>query len=98
MSCAGDSADRGLAGAEVSAEITREQWLKALAEAEPTPDNDPNTLTRAELCEVFGLAKSAVGERMARMVKAGKAIRTTKVIVDGAGRRLRVSAYRLVEK
>lgn len=82
----------------MSAEISREQWLKALDEAEPQIDNDPSVLTRADLCELLGLAKTAVGERIARMVKAGKAIRTTKVIADGAGRRIRVSAYRLVEK
>lgn len=82
----------------MSVEISREQWLKALDEAQPKVEDDPTLLTVLELCEVFGLGRTAMRERVKLMVKAGTAIKSSKWIVDVTGRRQRASAYRLVKK
>jgi hypothetical protein len=81
----------------MSTEITREQWLKALGEADAPLVNEPGVMTRAELCALFGRGHSATQERITKLVAAGKATRTWKWIVDGSGRRQRVPAYRLVQ-
>ena len=75
--------------------ISRDEWLAAMGEAD-TP-NDPDALTKLELCALLKISRSAMQERLARMLAEGKATRTTKMTKDGMGRRLRVPAYKLVK-
>ena len=82
----------------MSADISREQWLKALSEADTPPVNEPGVLTRAELGELFGLGRAATLERLAKLVKAGKAVQTWKWITVGGSYPRRVPAYRLVQE
>ena len=79
----------------MSEAISRDEWLAALGEAD-TP-NDPDALTKQELCGLLKVSRSAVQERLARLLAEGKATRTTKIVKDGMGRRLRVPAYKLVK-
>jgi hypothetical protein len=77
--------------------ITREEWLKALQDAEePVDAADPNVLTATELQAVFGVGRSATQERIARLIAAGKAKMTTKRVRFVDGRVYTVPAYRLV--
>jgi hypothetical protein len=77
--------------------ITREEWLKALQDAEgPIEPADPDVLTVRELQTVFGVGRSATQERIARLMAAGKARATTKQLRASDGRMRIVPAYRLV--
>jgi predicted transcriptional regulator len=76
--------------------ITRDAWLAALEETMPQPVNDPNAFTREELAEYLGCSWSTAKRQGERLVKAGKAERTTKqIIVKGNGRLMTATAYRL---
>lgn len=75
--------------------ITRDEWLKALSQAETS---DPDALTAAEIRALTGVSKSATTTQIAALVKAGKARRTWKQITQVDGYRRRVPAYVLLIK
>ena len=76
--------------------IDRDAWAQALRELAPI-DNDPSTLTMAELGEMFGMSRTALQSRVRKMLADGKIERSMKFIIDATGRRQRVAAYRLVK-
>lgn len=82
------------------AEISREEWLAALDEARETsqPKGDPESLTRAELQDLFGLQRSRTDERIKQMLKLGSVERTQKAVALNDGRVRLVPSYRLVKK
>ena len=76
-------------------EIAREAWLRALGESGEPPD--PDALTAMELADLLGLGQTAVRVRLEKLLRAGKATKAWKTVIDSAGRTQRVTAYRLVE-
>lgn len=78
---------------------TRDDWLKAVAEAGlPERTNDPDALTAPEFADLFDppLHVQTARRRLEAMVKAGLARRTQKQTAGSDGRRLAVTAYTLV--
>lgn len=73
----------------MSSGISRDEWIAALNEAQPV--NDPAALTVTELAELIGISKPAARLRIAALVKAKRAIPTTKRVYRSI-----VPAYRLV--
>jgi hypothetical protein len=73
--------------------ISRDEWLKALGEDMP---NDPAALTTYEIATLLGLERTAAKDRVRRLLQEGKAMRACKWIVNGAGVRTRVPAYKLI--
>ena len=78
-----------------SSRITRDEWLSALGDAaQPV---DPDALSLAEIAEQFGVCRNVADRRLRALVKAGRAIRTWKVITTTSGHPRRVPAYKLVK-
>ena len=75
--------------------ITREEWLKALGEADC--HDDPDALSPAELAALIGITTTGARFRIKKLVESGKAIRVTKIITRPDGGRIRVPAYKLVQ-
>jgi hypothetical protein len=73
--------------------ISRDEWLAALGESAP---NDPSAFTIQELVALLGFCRSAVKERISRLVKEGKAIPCSKQTVNASGAKVRLPAYKLV--
>lgn len=76
--------------------ITRDEWLRAMEEAGVNQVDDRDALTPKELGELMGIERTTAERRVRAMVAAGKAIKTTKLIEDGRGRRYCHTAYKLV--
>lgn len=78
----------------MSTSITRDDWLKALGEAD-TP-NDPDAVTVAEFATLMGMGRMAATARLVALEKSGKATRVRKIVTCDDGRKIRVRAYTLV--
>lgn len=77
--------------------IARDAWLAAIADVGlVAPDLDETALTIHDCMRLFRLGRTASQRRLDALVKAGRAQRCHKHIVDLAGRTLVVPAYRLV--
>jgi predicted transcriptional regulator len=74
--------------------ISRDEWLSALNESDV---NDPAALSMAELSALLKIARSTAQLRIDRLVKEGKAARTSKVVTTDTGRRYRITAYKLLK-
>lgn len=76
--------------------ISRDEWLAALGEAD-TP-SDPDAVTTAEFATMLGCARCTAQNKLVRLVREGKAVRTMKLVDRGplAGS-TRVPAYKLVK-
>jgi hypothetical protein len=79
----------------MTASISRDEWLKALKEAEDP--GDPDAITAQEFASMFGIHRATAAVRLKRLVGAGKARTTSKRIYDSGGRGQMVAAYRLVK-
>lgn len=77
-------------------EINREAWLSAVASVEPA--NDPDAMTVGDLMEMFAWKRTAARFRIKQLTESGKAVQTSKRILDRSGRQQSVTAYRLVEQ
>ena len=77
--------------------ITRDEWLKALTEADEAVADDRGAVTIAEFAAMFGLRSHVASYRLRNMMLKGRAVRTSKRGYDGAGRLKTLAAYRLVE-
>jgi hypothetical protein len=75
--------------------ISRDEWLAALNEAQLLPESDEQALTVWEFQEMFDLPRYTAERRLEALVRAGKATRTNKrcAALDGRVRNMR--AYRL---
>ncbi len=76
--------------------ITRDDWLKAVEEAEAPHTQDSECLTLRDLCEVFGVAEPNARRRIRLLVEQGRAVQTTKLIRSVTGAWRPVPAYRLI--
>lgn len=79
----------------MSESITRDEWLAAVREVEPV--NDPSAMTLRELSAVFGTKSTATKARIDKLIAEGKAVVTSKRILDNVARVQHVPAYRLVK-
>ena len=77
--------------------ITREDWLRALAEAGVPTENDQAAVTVAEFATMMDLTLWMAGYHLRNLHRNGRAVRTSKRGQDGLGRRKMLVAYRLVE-
>ena len=75
--------------------INRDEWLKALGEAERV--DDPEAVTVMEFATMLGFAREAASRRLQALVKAGKAEKVTKRCAISDGRLMSLSAYRLLK-
>ena len=76
--------------------ISRDDWLKALAESQPDlTENDPSALTVAEFATLFSITRNTAQKRLSLLETAGRATPTTKVGRGSDGRLFRSAAYRL---
>lgn len=75
--------------------INREEWLRALAEAEEP--EDPTALTASQFGDLFGMNRNTARKRLLELVKLGKAQPTTKLVADSTGRKQRYPAFKLVK-
>jgi len=78
--------------------ITRDDWLKAVADAEEKsrelPDSD--AMTVQEFATLIGKHRIGATERLRTLVAMGKAERTRKKILRTDGVVVTVTAYRLI--
>lgn len=74
--------------------ITRDDWLRALGEAEVVDDAD--ALTIGDIRRQFRLGKDAARSKVQTLLKNGLAVEVTKRVKDATGRMYRMKAYRLV--
>lgn len=82
----------------MSAQISRDEWLKALGEAGIHDDvDDQDALTILEFAAMFGIDRQAAECRLKKLVKVGKATRTTKRGHRADGRTFSFVAFRLVQ-
>lgn len=78
----------------MGANITRDDWLKALGQAiEPA---DPNAITTTEFAQLLGIGRTAARAHLARLVSEGKARVTSKIVRSGVSA-TRCAAYVLVK-
>lgn len=75
---------------------TKDEWLRALQDVQPVYEPDPNALTLQEFATMLGCANSTATKRLAALIAAGRAERTSKTIRRSNGSVLNVTAYRLV--
>ena len=78
----------------MSANISRDEWLKAVGDA--VQPCDPTAITVKELAETLGVSDTIAYRHIKRLMKEGKAIVTRKRIPNAAGHPRTVSAYKLV--
>lgn len=76
--------------------ISRDLWLKALTEAGESVVDDQSATTTTEFMQMFGVNRMTAKRRMDKLVKAGKATRTTKRERLPDGRILTCVGYLLV--
>ena len=81
----------------MSATITRDDWLKALSEAGMSTHavDDQGAVTISEFAEMFTLPYQTARNKLARLIRAGRATETEKTVVNSYGRRVSMKAYRL---
>jgi hypothetical protein len=85
-----------MAKTQTPAQITRDDWMAAVAETHASrADDDPSLLTYEEFCALMGVAYGTARKRLADLVTAGRAIRTTKRTLTQDGRCRVVVAFRL---
>lgn len=85
--------------AKTAPTITHDDWTKALAEVTRSQvDADPNVLSYFDFAAKVGCSLGTARTKMAALVEAGRAKRTTKRIIAGDGRLRNVVAFRLVKK
>lgn len=80
----------------MSANITRDEWLHALAEAGDDGIDDQDAITTSEFMAMMGVNRDTARRKLERLVAAGKAARTTKREHATDGRWIRCIGYRLV--
>lgn len=78
----------------MSTDISRDAWLAALHGAADA--GDPESMTSGELGDLLGVTRRTALEHARRLIKAGKAERTTKRIRRGNGYLQVVTSYRLL--
>ncbi len=78
-------------------DVSRDLWLKALADVATPPEDDQDAMTASEFGELFGCAMSTSTARLKKLLAAKRVTRCTKRIQAADGRWLRVSAYRLTD-
>ena len=76
--------------------ISREEWLQAVAEATDATLNDPDAITTAELATALNCSVPTARRRAALLVRQGKAVTATKVVMRHGRGPQRMPAYRLL--
>ena len=77
--------------------INRDLWLKAVTDVKAPLADDPDAVTTNEFATIYQCGYSTARNRLKALLAAGKVEPVTKWTTDGAGRRLRVPAWRLVK-
>lgn len=78
--------------------INRDEWLKAIDEAGMALEDDQSAVTIYEFAELFGLVPNTAWRHLEKLVKAGKAERTSKRKTCPDGKRAwHYKAYRLLK-
>ena len=77
--------------------ITKDEWLKALAEAGEDDASDDLAITGTEFMAMMGVDRQTARRRLEKLVALGKATRTVKRELLTDGRKVRCVAYRLVQ-
>ncbi len=77
--------------------ITRDDWLAAVAECTAKETDDPDAMTNEDLQALLGRSETQTRHYIRAMLKANKIVPATKAITAKDGRRIHVSAYRLVD-
>ncbi len=76
--------------------ITRDDWLKAIAETTADKvEQDPGLLSYYDFAAQMGVAIATARSRLNGLVAAGRAVRTTKRTVTPDGRLRTIVAFRL---
>ena len=78
--------------------INRDEWLRALAEAGYPQEDDQSALTAAEFASMFNIPRQTANDRLGKLIRCGKAVRTTKSGLATDGRRIMFVAYRLTSQ
>ena len=76
--------------------MTRDDWLAAIHDAMPQLEEDANAMTGQEFAALRSCSLSTARLQLKQWEEIGKVERVMKPIIDVAGRRLRVPAYRLI--
>lgn len=77
--------------------ITRDDWLKALADVGKSSVDDQGAVTVLEFAVMFNIPRSTASHHLRKLEAAGRAIRTQKRGRNDYGRDVRYIAYRLVQ-
>ena len=82
----------------MSATISRDEWLAALAEiGDDQTTDDRNAITTTEFMAMMGADRQAARRRLERLVATGKAERTFKRERLPDGRTMRLTGYKLLK-
>lgn len=81
----------------MSSGISREDWLKALEDANVPTENDQGAVTVQEFADMMGVTRWMAGYNLRKLLSQGRAVRTHKRAMDTGGRCKTHVAYRLVE-
>ena len=77
--------------------ITRDDWLRALDEANVPTENDQAAVTVQEFARMMDLTPWMAAYHLRNLHRNGRAVRTSKRGPDSRGRRKMLVAYRLIE-
>ena len=76
--------------------INRDEWMKALEDANLQPDDDQSAITVAEFAAMFDLHHVSADRRLRKLAELGKAVKTRKRCPAVDGRRVFAVAYKLL--
>lgn len=79
----------------MSSGISRDDWLKAIADVKQVPTDNADAVTVQEFMALMGLTKWTASKRLNELATAGKAERTYKFIRSSLGGIVKIPAYRL---
>lgn len=76
--------------------ISRDDWIKAIADAMPPPPVD-DAITVTEFAGLADCTPHTARKKLLALVKAGKAVQVRKRMTGADGRRLCLTAYQLTK-
>lgn len=80
----------------MSGGISRDEWLRALADIGESEEDDQGALTTDEFMATIGMDRQRARRQLEKLVVFGKAVRTRKLARTGDGRKVHMIAYRLL--
>lgn len=82
----------------MSAGISRDEWLAALADVVAPPVDEQDAMTVVEFAALYRLSRAGAEVRLKKLLEQGRVRRTAKTLTLSDGRRRSYTAWALVKK